>query len=111
MTLGIGSGLPAYTGPASSGSAASSPSPSAGAAGGAGGANAVSNFLAYADMTPAQRMQADILKSMGLTQDDLNKMSPDKRKAVEATIQERLKEATLRAAQNGKTGQLADITA
>ena len=37
---------------------------------------AVQDFLDYAHMTPAQKMRASILKSMGMTEDDLKGMTP-----------------------------------
>lgn len=37
---------------------------------------------AYMKMTPAQRMAADILKQMGLTQADLDAMPPAQRQAI-----------------------------
>jgi hypothetical protein len=76
-----------------------------------GASKAVSDFLAYANETPAQRMRDAILKSMGLTEDDLKRMSPEQRKAVEDTIREKIKNAAEEAAKKGKTGLVADVTA
>lgn len=76
-----------------------------------GASSAVSDFLAYAKETPAQRMRDAILKSMGLTEDDLKSMSPEKRKAVEETIEKKIKDAAEQAAQSGKKGLVTDITA
>lgn len=42
----------------------------------------------YVNMTPAQRMRADLLKKLGLTEDDLASMSPAERQGVEAKLQE-----------------------
>jgi hypothetical protein len=42
-----------------------------------GGDNVVQQFMDYAKMSPMERMRAQILKSMGLTEDDLKKMSPE----------------------------------
>ncbi|WP_296948956.1 hypothetical protein [uncultured Massilia sp.] len=42
----------------------------------------------YVNMTPAQRMRADLLKKLGLTEDDLANMSPEARQGVEAKLQE-----------------------
>lgn len=39
-------------------------------------------LAAYMKMTPAQRMAADILKQMGLTQADLDAMPPAERQAI-----------------------------
>jgi len=76
-----------------------------------GAGSAVADFLGYAKETPAQRMRDAILKSMGLSEDDLNAMSPEKRKAVEETIRQKIKEAAEEAAKKGKTGLAADVTA
>jgi hypothetical protein len=76
-----------------------------------GASTAVSDFLDYAKKTPAQRMRDAILKSMGLTEDDLKRMSPDQRKAVEDAIREKIKDAAEEAAKKGKTGLVADVTA
>ncbi len=72
---------------------------------------AVQDFLNYANESPGQKLIDSILKSMGLTEDDLKHMSPDKLKAVEETIQQKIKEAAAEAAQKGKTGVIADVTA
>jgi len=46
----------------------------------------------YAKMTPAQRMAAAILKSMGISQEQFNAMSPDQKAAVTAKIAEIMKQ-------------------
>jgi hypothetical protein len=106
---------------ASSGVSASSSTPStpatvpaADASAGArdsGAGSAVQDFLNYANESPGQKLMDSILKSMGLTEDDLKHMPPDKLKAVEATIQQKIKEAAEEAAQKGKTGVIANVTA
>jgi TPP-dependent pyruvate/acetoin dehydrogenase alpha subunit len=86
--------------------------PDASAAGrNSGASSAVSDFLGYAKQTPAQRMRDSILKSMGLSEDDLKAMSPEKRKAVEDAITKRIEQAAEDAAKKGKTGLVADVTA
>jgi hypothetical protein len=40
----------------------------------------------YVNMTPAQRMRADILKELGLSEEQLAAMPPEQRKAVDAKI-------------------------
>lgn len=103
QTLVTGLSIPSPAGPAAvDGSAAGRNS---------GAGKAVSDFLAYAKETPAQRMREAILKSMGLSEDDLKGMSPEKRKAVEETIQERIKQALEEAAAKGKKGLVADVSA
>lgn len=76
-----------------------------------GAATAVSDFLNYAKETPGQRMRDAILKSMGLSEQDLQNMSPEKRKAVEGAIAQKIKDAAERAAKEGKTGLVTDVTA
>src|ERR1700761_2444018 len=70
----------------------------------------IADFESWANMTPAQRMRANVLASMGLTEDDLKNMTPQQRKAVEDTIQQRIKEEAEHQAQKGKTGLVADVT-
>jgi len=93
--------------------AASSPTVGDASAGArnSGASSAVSDFLDYAKETPAQRMRDAILKSMGLSEDDLKSMSPEKRKAVEDAIAQKIKDAAEEAAKKGKTGLVADVTA
>lgn len=45
--------------------------------------------------SPIQRMRDAILKDMGLTEADLDAMPPEKRDAIEATIEARIKEYLL----------------
>lgn len=47
---------------------------------------------AYVNMTPAQRIRASVLHSLGLTESDLAKMSPDERKKIEDKIAAIIKE-------------------
>jgi hypothetical protein len=69
-------------------------------------------FTNYMNETPAQHMRDSILKSMGLTQDDLDKMSSEKRKAVEDEVAKRLKDQALQKTDNKKkSGILVDVTA
>ena len=49
----------------------------------------------YLKKTPAQHMRDAILKEMGLTEDDLAAMPPEKRQAVEDTIAAKIKEKLL----------------
>ena len=76
-----------------------------------GSQSAVDEFMSWANMTPGERMRASILKSMGLSEDDLKGMSPEKRKAVEDTIRDKIKQAAIDAANKGKTGVVADVKA
>ena len=66
-------------------------------------------FMDYANMSPMERMRAQILKSMGLTEDDLKKMSPEQQKAVEQKIEQIIKQKLEKNA--GTTGQVVDVSA
>lgn len=66
------------------------------------------DFLKYAKMTPFDRMRAGILKSMNLTEDDLAKMSPDQRKAVEEKIRDAIEKQLEK--QGQKAGSLVDLS-
>lgn len=46
----------------------------------------------YVKMTPEQRMRADLLKKLGMTEEELAAMSPEERQAAEAKIAEMAKE-------------------
>jgi TPP-dependent pyruvate/acetoin dehydrogenase alpha subunit len=63
----------------------------------------------YAKMSPMERMRDSILKSMGLTEDDLKKMSPEQQKAVEQKIEQIIKQKLQQNA--GQTGQVVDVSA
>ena len=58
----------------------------------AAGKSVVDEFEAWAKMTPAQRMRASILASMGLTEDQLKGMDGAKRQAIEDTIKQRIQD-------------------
>jgi TPP-dependent pyruvate/acetoin dehydrogenase alpha subunit len=60
-------------------------------------------------MDPMERLRANILKSMGLTEDDLKNMSPEQKKAVEDKIAQLIKEQLEK--NQGKTGQVVDVSA
>ncbi|PAY04343.1 MULTISPECIES: hypothetical protein [Bradyrhizobium] len=66
-------------------------------------------FLKYAQMSPMDRMRANILKSMGLSEEDLKNMTPDQRAAVEQKIKELIEQSFQKNA--GKAGQAVDISA
>ena len=73
------------------------------------GDDVVQQFMDYAKMSPMERMRASILKSMGLTEDDLTKMSPEQQKAIEQKIEQMIKQELQKNA--GKTGQVVDVSA
>lgn len=54
--------------------------------------SATEQFLELMKKSPEERLRDSILKSLGLTEDDLNSMPPEKRKMVEEMIAERIKD-------------------
>jgi hypothetical protein len=58
-------------------------------------------------MSPAERMRDNILKSMGLTEDDVNAMSPADRQKLEDKIKALIKQQVEEAAK--RKGQLLDV--
>ncbi|WP_338828085.1 hypothetical protein [Bradyrhizobium sp. 27S5] len=66
-------------------------------------------FLKFAQMSPMDRMRANILKSMGMSEEDLKNMTPDQRAAVEQKIKELIEQSFQKNA--GKAGQAIDISA
>ncbi len=59
----------------------------------------------YVDMTPAQRMRADLLKKLGLTEDDLAAMPADERQGVEAKLRELVQQQIQEAQQKQQAQQ------
>jgi hypothetical protein len=51
----------------------------------------VQQFLQYANMTPAQRLHAEMLAQIGLTEDQFKAMSPAAHQKVEDKIRELVK--------------------
>jgi hypothetical protein len=66
-------------------------------------------FLKYAQMNPLDRMRANILKSMGLSEADLQNMTPQQRQAVEQKIKDLIEQEFHKNAE--KKGQLVDLSA
>ena len=54
--------------------------------------SAADEFMAYMKKTPEERMRDSILKSMGMTEEELESLPPEERKAVEDKIKEIIKE-------------------
>ncbi len=67
-------------------------------------------FGDYMRKSPAEQMRDQILKAMGLTEDQLKAMPPKAREAVEAKIKQMIK-TKVEEAQEKKTGVLIDIKA
>ncbi|MBN9525121.1 MAG: hypothetical protein J0H82_02890 [Alphaproteobacteria bacterium] len=74
------------------------------------GTSVEDKFLAYARKTPAERFREDLLNSMGLTEEGLAAMDPDKRKAVEEEITRRMKEKIEKDSQK-QAGFFTDVKA
>ncbi len=74
------------------------------------GTSVEDKFLAYARKTPAERFREDLLNSMGLTEEELNAMDADKRKAIEDEITRRMKEKIEKDSQK-QAGFFTDIKA
>jgi hypothetical protein len=63
-------------------------------------------------MSPADKMRAAMLSSMGLTEDQVKNMSPDQQKAIEQKIADQIKQAAQKQAEKGGgTGFITDIQA
>ena len=56
--------------------------------------NAIDEFLAWMQMTDAEKVRDRILKSMGLTEEDLKSMEYDEREKIETIIAQKIKEET-----------------
>lgn len=52
--------------------------------------SAVDEFMAYMNMTPAEKMRDKILKEVGMTEDELESLPPEQRAAAEREIAEKL---------------------
>jgi hypothetical protein len=91
--------------PASSLGAQSSTSLSAKAA-----KTAAQQFLAYANMTPAQRLHAQMLAKLGLTEDQFKAMSPADQQKVEDKIRDMIKKQ-LSESNDKRTGMITDKSA
>lgn len=59
-------------------------------------------FLAEAHKTPAQRMREQILKALGITEEQLAQMPPEQRQAMEQRIKDLIEEKVREAHNAGK---------
>jgi hypothetical protein len=57
---------------------------------GASKPSAVDQFMAYMNMTPAEKMRDKILKEVGMTEEELENLPPEQRAAAEREIAEKL---------------------
>lgn len=56
--------------------------------------NVVEEFLAYMQMSPAERIRARILSDMNLSEEDLRNLPADERRKIEAIIAEQIRQET-----------------
>lgn len=66
------------------------------------------DFLKYANMSPMERMRANILKSLDLTEDKLSALPQEARQKIEGQIKDQIRKLM---ANSGGTGQLVSILA
>jgi len=72
--------------------------------------SAEQDFMAYAKMTPAQKMRAEILGSMKLTENDLKAMPAKQRQEIEDKIKHIIQQKVAQDAEK-KKGVVVDIKA
>ena len=75
----------------------------------ASGKTAEAEFLEFAKKTPAEHMHDAMLKKLGLTQEEFDKMDPEAQRAVTEKINEEIKKQ-VEASGTKRTGMIADIT-
>lgn len=73
--------------------------------------NAADELEAYVKMTPAQRMRYELLKKLGVTEEDLGKMTPDQRKGVETKLAALVKQEMAKAQKAQQTTPTIDTYA
>lgn len=65
----------------------------------------------FMKMTPAEKMHAAILAQLGVTEEEYQAMSVEDRKAIDAKIEENIKQQLdVQGRDQGKTGLMADVT-
>ena len=72
--------------------------------------SAKEEFLEYARMSPAERLRAQILEEMKLSEESIASMEPEARAAAEDEIKRRMLEA-LTGKDNTEPGSMLDMTA
>jgi hypothetical protein len=70
---------------------------------------AAQQFLEYANMTPAERLHAQMLAKLGLTEDQFKAMDPAAQQKIEDKIREMIKQQ-LAASSDKRTGMITDKT-
>ena len=97
--------------PVTPGAAAPSSTAASSTTPGANSANsAVQQFEQYANMTPAQRLHAQMLAKLGLTEDQFKAMSPADQQKVEDKIRDMIKKQ-LSESNDTRTGMITDKSA
>jgi hypothetical protein len=66
------------------------------------------DFLRYAKMSPMERMRANILKGMNLTEEQLGALPQDEQRKIEEKIKDSIRKMV---SDDGRTGQLVDVSA
>ena len=67
-------------------------------------------FLAYARMTPAEKLRAALLSQLGLTEEEVKAMSPEEQQKVEQKIRDLIEQAAEKQMdQTGQGGFIADV--
>lgn len=69
-----------------------------------GGNAALEAFKAYMAMTPAEKMRDSILKEIGMTEEEIEALTPEQQKAVEEEIAQRMEERAKMPAQSEDNG-------
>ena len=71
--------------------------------------SAVQQFLEFANMTPAQRLHAEMLSELGLTEDQYKAMSPADQQKVDEKIRDLVKKQADET-NNKRAGLITDIS-
>jgi hypothetical protein len=71
---------------------------------------AAQKFLEYANMTPAQRLQAEMLGQLGITEDQFKAMTPAEQQKVMDKVREMIKQQ-MQGSSDKRTGMITDISA
>ena len=71
---------------------------------------AAQKFMDYANMTPAQRLQAEMMSQLGITEDQFKAMSPADQQKVEDKIRDMIKKQ-LSESNDTRTGMITDKSA
>lgn len=73
------------------------------------GNSVVQDFLDYAKMSPMERMREEILKSLGLTEQQFKQLPPAQQQAVNQKVEQIMLQQLQQ--KSGTTGQLVNVSA